>query len=575
MDRVTRTLMRTYASAAGLSGLAEHAQFERFATHIALTKAQNGSFSADDFCVGDGVQGIDAAALNVNGELVRDLDDLEAVLEEAHTLTFEILLLQAKTSSKFDLGDLSVFADMAKSLVLGQYDGTDARLEAFSRTLEEVYNRSQMFTDNPVLKLYYVTTGNWDEPSALASKMKAVERDIVKSNMVSRVDFLCWGAAEVQKYWRAIDSGLTKTFLFENKTTLPDMPGIQEAYLGILPADQLVSLITDEDDEIRKALFYDNVRDFQGDVDVNSDIRLTLQSSERTKFCVLNNGITLVARAVKTTANRFTVSDYQIVNGCQTSHVLHQERGSLEGVYVPFRLIVTDDDDVAKAITTATNKQTQVSRENLLALLDEQKQIEQYFNAFSGDEAHRVFYERRSKQWVGSSQIRGAWRIITLRNLMQSFASMYLKIPHTAARYYPDLRDRAAAEVFTAEHHPAYFYSAGYAYCKLDHFFRSQLLGRELKPARYHLLAGLRVWATGSKAPDVIESKEVKAERDLEDFNALLWDDERLLAVLREVAEVIIEEAGGQEITRDFGRNREQTDQLLEKVLLRRAATSV
>jgi AIPR protein len=158
------------------------------------------------------------------------------------------------------------------------------------------------------------------------------------------------------------------------------------------------------------------------------------------------------------------------VNGCQTSHVLYAEREFSKGVHVPFCLIVTADDEVARSITTATNQQTQVRKENLLALLDEQKAIEQYFNTYRADEGHRVYYERRSKQWAGSQQVRGAWRVITLQNLLQSFASMYQEVPHTAARYYGDLRDRARSEVFIAANHPAYFYSAAYAYCKLDQF---------------------------------------------------------------------------------------------------------
>jgi len=570
VDRVTQNLMKSYVEAAGLGELTESQQFERFVTHITLTRNQGGSFSADDYCVGDGVQGIDAAALVVNGELVHDLDDLDAALEGAAALVVDIILLQAKTSPKFDLGDLSVFLDVGRSIIAGEYRGADPALLSFAEALSGIYEHSDRFAENPSVRYFYITTGNWDSPSALTNKADAVRSDLLATNMVSRVEFNAWGASEVQRFWRSIDSGLKKTFLFENKTTLPDIPGIQEAYLGILPADQVVSLISDEDGEIRKALFYDNVRDFQGDVDVNADIRRTLRSDERNRFCVLNNGVTLVARTLKTTANRFTVSDYQIVNGCQTSHILHLERANLAGVYVPFRLIVTEDEEVAKSITTATNKQTQVSREALLALRDEQKQIEEYFAAYSGDEAHRIFYERRSKQWVGSSQIRGAWRVITLRNLMQSFASMYLKIPHTAARYYPDLRNRAASEVFTAEHHPAYFYSAAYAHCKLDHFFRSEQLPRELKPARYHLLAGVRVWFTGDKGVDTIEAKETKAEGQLQAFNRFLWDDDTFLSALQEVQAAVLEEAGGRAITRDFGRSREQTDQLLERVLARR-----
>lgn len=86
------------------------------------------------------------------------------------------------------------------------------------------------------------------------------------------------------------------------------MPGIEQAFLGIVRADQLLKLITDDEGEIRKALFYDNVRDFQGDVDVNEDIRRTLRSPDSKRFCVLNNGVTVVARNLKTTGDRFTLS---------------------------------------------------------------------------------------------------------------------------------------------------------------------------------------------------------------------------------------------------------------------------
>ncbi|OBK33504.1 hypothetical protein A5659_01820 [Mycobacterium sp. 1165196.3] len=563
MDRVTKGLLKTYVDGAGLGRLSESQQFERFVAHIALSKIYGGSFSADDFCVGDGVQGVDAVALSVNGSLVEDYAELEDVLSETDSIRADLVFIQAKTSAKFELGDFSVFADTAASLVTSDHSDV---LPEFSEMVNMLWEHSDRFVENPIVRLYYVTTGKWESPDPLLKKIAQTKNFLLDSNLISRADFHTWGAPEVQTNWRAIDRGLQTTILFESKTTLPEMPQVEQAFLGILPADQLLELITDEEGEIRKALFYDNVRDFQGDVDVNADIRRTLRSSDRKRFCVLNNGVTVVARALKTTGDRFTLEDYQVVNGCQTSHVLYAEREFLKGVHVPFRLIVTADDEVAKSITTATNQQTQVSKENLLALLDEQKAIEQYFNAYRADEGHRIYYERRSKQWAGSQQVRGAWRVITLRNLLQSFASMYQKVPHTAARYYGDLRDRAKTEVFIGANHPAYFYSAAYAYCKLDQFFRNEQIDRRFKPARYHLLAGVRTAFTGSQQADKIERTEAKAERALASFNKFLWDDKKYLRGLLDVGAVVDRLANG-EITRDFGRNREQTEALLAEVL--------
>lgn len=563
VDRVTKGLLKTYVDSAGLGKLGETQQFERFVTHVALSKLYEGSFSADDFCVGDGVQGVDAVALSVNGALVSDFSELEEILAEGGSLRADLTFLQAKTSAKFELGDLSVFADTAASVVTSDDSSV---LPEISEMLDLLWENSDRFVENPVVRLYYVTTGKWESPEPLQKKIAQTKRSLLDSNLISRADFHAWGAAEVQTNWRAIDRGLKTTILFENKTTLPEMPQVEQAFLGILPASQLLELVTDEEGEIRKALFYDNVRDFQGDVDVNADIRRTLRSSDRSRFCVLNNGVTVVARALKTTGDRFTLEDYQVVNGCQTSHVLYAERKFSDGVHVPFRLIVTADDEVARSITTATNQQTQVSKENLLALLDEQKSIEQYFNAYRADEGHRIYYERRSKQWAGSQQVRGAWRVITLRNLLQSFASMFQKVPHTAARYYGDLRDRAKVDVFIPAHHPAYFYSAAYAYCKLDQFFRNEQIDRRFKPARYHLLAGVRTAFTESQQVDKIEKTEAKAERAVSSFNKFLWDDKKYLQALLDVGAVIDEMADGN-ITRDFGRSREQVETLFAAVL--------
>lgn len=284
VDRVTKGLLKTYVDGAGLGRLSESQQFERFVAHIALSKIYGGSFSADDFCVGDGVQGVDAVALSVNGSLVEDYAELEDVLSETDSIRADLVFIQAKTSAKFELGDFSVFADTAASLVTSDYSDV---LPEFSEMVNMLWEHSDRFVENPIVRLYYVTTGKWESPDPLLKKIAQTKNFLLDSNLISRADFHTWGAPEVQTNWRAIDRGLQTTILFESKTTLPEMPQVEQAFLGILPADQLLELITDEEGEIRKALFYDNVRDFQGDVDVNADIRRTLRSSDRKRFCVL------------------------------------------------------------------------------------------------------------------------------------------------------------------------------------------------------------------------------------------------------------------------------------------------
>jgi hypothetical protein len=567
MDRVTRGLMESWAKDAGVGHLKEYVAFERFVNFIVLSRHHDQQFSVEDFsCGDDGTLGIDGFALSVNGELVSDMAELEDALSGGGAIEVSITLTQVKTSASFDLGDLSIFSDASITL-LTEDEPPHPNLENQQKMLHRVLEESSRFRENPVCRLYYVTLGSWNNRGPIVRKMKDSQKRLLSSNLFSRVDFHVWGASEVQRNWRAIDSALEVTVQFENRTTLPEVEGVREAYLGVLPGSEFIKLVTDDEGEIRKTLFFDNVRDFQGETDVNADIRQTLASGDRSRFCVLNNGVTVVAHDLKSTGNRLTLVDFQVVNGCQTSHILHSERENLDGVYVPSRLIVTLDDEVAKSITKATNKQGQVTKENLFALSELQKRIEAYFNSFEAEPGKRIYYERRSRQWSGSAQVRGTWRVISLRNLMQAFASLYLRIPHTAARYYGDLRNRVGNDVFSDGHNEAYYYSAAYAFCKLDHFFRSGAISRELKPARYHLLAGVRTIYSGSSIPDRVESVDKKAEKDCKPFNAFLWDDDRYLSAVQTCADALVKLAGGQEINRDFGRTRDFTEQYLSELL--------
>ena len=85
----------------------------------------------------------------------------------------------------------------------------------------------------------------------------------------------------------------------------------------------------------------------------------------------MNNGVTIIAKTLRATGNRFHIEDYQIVNGCQTSHVLYDQGTTLDdSVIIPLRLIATQDDEIIASIVKATNRQTQVKEEQLLALND-------------------------------------------------------------------------------------------------------------------------------------------------------------------------------------------------------------
>ena len=156
----------------------------------------------------------------------------------------------------------------------------------------------------------------------------------------------------------------------------------------------------------------------------------------------------------------------------------------------------------------------------------------------------------------------------TLRNLMQSFSSLFLVIPHTAARYYGDLRARAGTDVFNESHHPAYYYSAAYAFCKLNQFFLSQQLDRQWKPARYFLLAGVISIVANTMTPEAIQGNEKRAEIACSPLNELLWDDHKYLTALQQCNSALGDMISSPEQIREAGRSRDFTEQYLRKLIV-------
>ena len=108
--------------------------------------------------------------------------------------------------------------------------------------------------------------------------------------------------------------------------SLDKIEKVEQSYLGYLPGDDYLKMITDKQGNLRRRLFYENVRDFQGDDNtVNKEISATIETADlQDKFILLNNGVTVVAKYFKALgSNSYEMRDFQIVNGCQTSNVIY------------------------------------------------------------------------------------------------------------------------------------------------------------------------------------------------------------------------------------------------------------
>nr|WP_246253870.1 AIPR family protein [Isoptericola chiayiensis] len=333
-----------------------------------------------------------------------------------------------------------------------------------------------------------------------------------------------------------------------------------------MSASNLVELLTDASGGIRKALFFDNVRDFQDFNSVNLEILASLHDPvRRNQFSVLNNGITIVTRELTLAGDDLSLKDFQIVNGCQTCHVLfHAKEQLTDDVNVSVRIIQSHDEDVIAGITAATNRQTAVTDDDLAAREHFHKDLEALFTTFpSGEE---LYYERRSKQYAEHDIERT--RIVTRSQLIRTFASMFLDEPARAGRYVRELKEARAPQLFNPEQNPLAYYTSAAAYYRIEWLLRNKRIDRSYSPARYQLLAAIKLRVLGDgPLPKGNRKSKVECDKILK----VIWDvqaaEELVRGLLPIIDAVVAEETPGQPLTRDTVRTRSFTDKLKAKVL--------
>ena len=561
MDRITESLLRDFNAAFDLRSLTEQDLFEHFANYCVVSQEFGDSFELDDVSIGGSHDtGIDGLAILVNGCLVITPDEVVELLRINKYLDVRFVFIQAKRSSNFKSSEIGNFLFGVKDFFTDEPQlPRNESLDSMAHVQAAIYDHAVSFRHgNPTCSLYYVTTGKWTGEAEPSARIASERGDLLSTGLFREVHFIPVGANELQSFYRRTKNRVTATIEFPNRTVLPQINGVDEAYLGLLTASQYLKLITDEVGNIRKALFYDNVRDFQNYNEVNIDISETLKSSNKDRFAVLNNGVTIVAKTLRVTGNEFRLEDYQIVNGCQTSHVIYDERNQIDDtVYIPVRIIHTSDDDVTNAVIRATNRQTVVKTEDLQALTEFQKRLEQYFASFEGRK--RLYYERRSKQYADVGGIEKV-RIISRSVLIRAFASMFLAEPHRASAYYATLLRLLGGKIFSDDHKLEPYYVSAVAYYRLEYFFRNNQLDGYYRPARYHLLMAVRHLLAPGRLPSLSANQIVELCNNMIE---VLWDDSKAIEIFGESCLLIDEAALGEEWGRARVKTQGFTDQMI------------
>ena len=429
-DRIVLKAVLAEQKATKAPELSDNAYFEIFtAEHIlknfdlSYDEIQSGQVGAG----GDG--GIDSIYMFVNGNLIEEDTDTSSLGRE---IKIELFIIQSKLESgfgedtirKFDTTVNDLF-DLSKNLV----DFTAVYNEDLLRLVDKFRNTYTQYAarlPSLVANFRYATIGDEVHPNVrrLVSGLNATILRLFSSATFS-FDFI--NAARLLALTRQFPATTFNLRLAES----PISSG-EESFICLVNLTEFYGFISEQDGGLRRSIFESNVRDYQGNVQVNNGIRDTLLHPTEDEFWWLNNGITIIASHVSLSGKTLSIMNPLIVNGLQTSYEIHSyfsidparhdERSIL--VRVIGVTHTADEEETRNRIIKATNSQTAIQVASLRATDTIQRDIEDYLRS------QGLFYDRRKNYYKNEGKPLS--KIISITYLAQSVIAILLKRPNDA-----------------------------------------------------------------------------------------------------------------------------------------------
>lgn len=497
MNKIIESFLNTHISEYSIEEFEKEIAFEHFINRCIVNKYSVDRFDPMDIMTDEGEKGIDGVAIVVNDRIITTMDEADSIAKDNPDLDVKFVFIQSKTSDKFSGDEIGTFIYGVKAFFEEEYmrPKTNEKMEKMIAIKDLIYQKSIDMVKNPELDLYYVCCGKWDDNNGLQNRIDIEIKSLVESQNFSNVEFYKYDSDKISMAYKELKKKVSRTFIMERRISFPDIKGAKQSFLGIVSCQQFISLLTDNDGKMLTNIFEDNVRDFQGYNPVNNEIRDTIKDTEDQKrFALLNNGITIVAKKVDITGDNVEIYDYQIVNGCQTSYVLFDNREMIKnGTYIIVKVIEVLTEELSDRVIYTTNRQTEVKSEAFTSTKHFHKELQDYYNALVGE--FGLYYERRSKQYDMQDNIRKA-NVVSLATQTASYVAMFLSEPQSTHRYYGEILNAYKNKLYLDTDALEPYYIAAYFNFFLDKLFKEGKIEKKYRIFKFHLMLGMKILMT-------------------------------------------------------------------------------
>jgi len=448
---------------------------------------------------GDG--GLDAIYFLIDGRLVREDTDPSEFKKKP---SFEIFFIQAKTSSAFGESAIDKFISVTENL----FDLTKSLSD-----MERLYNDDIITSFESFRNLYISLAGK--HPNVRVTYFYATKGSTnnIHPNAQTRVDEI--GAALIRHFPEAIFefqfAGAAELLALARKRppdtlSLPVTEILAAAtggYVALTRLSDYNTFLRNDEGKPYGHIFDENVRAYQGSVEVNKGIKETLENPDGEDFWWLNNGITILAQQASQAGKSINISDPQIINGLQTSTEIlaffdcYPEASDDRHVMV--KIVQSTSTATRDHVIKATNSQTGVQPASLRATDPIQRNIEEAL-VKSG-----LFYDRQKNFYRNDGKPLS--RIIGIAEMAQTVMAVLLQRPNDArARPSSLIKDDIIYNQIFSDSFPINIYViAGEMKKAVDLNLRNvlDLNSADRNNLLYHVLTRLAVKLTGSQKPTV------------------------------------------------------------------------
>jgi hypothetical protein len=454
---------------------------------------------------GDG--GIDAAYIFIDGILLREDTESSDFKKKPK---FRVFVIQAKNQKKFNETPIDKFISSAENLLdlskeLDEFSSLyNGQVISTFRKFRETF--LQLASKHPEIEFKYFYASKGDVGSIhdnTKTRVKELETTIKRHFSEAPFDFEFIGAAELLAYARKRPPAALALPFSEI------LSATEGGYVALARLRDYNRFLRDENGERYGHIFDENVRAYQGNVEVNKAIRNTLRNPQGEDFWQLNNGITILSEKASTAGKNLQITDPQVINGLQTSTevLAYFDDGDHIGDnrQILVKVVESGSSGTRDRVIEATNKQTGVQSAQLRATDPIQRNIEDMLQSYN------FYYDRRKNYYKNEGRPRDS--IIGIAELAQSIMSVLLQRPNDArARPSNIIRDDSDySSLFSDSYDLKFFVVCAALKKKVDSWMKlnSGLEAADRNNVVFHTLMRLAMRVTGELSPNSTKISEI------------------------------------------------------------------